>query len=132
MTLPTYTETERQHTGEFIVSEANGHRSRENVTVTVAASTRLQAGHVLGKLTATGKYVPYDNAGGDGSESAAGVLYAEIDNTGSVAPADFEAVAVVRDAEVRKGDLQWESALVDADKDAAYVDMAALGVIARD
>jgi hypothetical protein len=132
MSLPTFSETERQHTGEFILSEANGHRSRENVTVTVPTATRLQAGYVLAKLTATGKYVPYDNSGGDGSESAAGVLYAELDNTDGVAPVDFDAVAVVRDAEVRKGDLQWADGLVDADETAAYVDLAALGVIARD
>jgi hypothetical protein len=124
--------TERQHTGEFLLSEGNGGISRATVTVTVAASTRLQAGHVLGKLTATGKYVPYDNVGADGSETAAGVLYDELDNTESLAPADFTGVAVVRLAEVRKGDLQWESGLVDADKAAAYVDLATAFVIARD
>lgn len=123
--------TERKHTGEFIISEANGQRSRDAVTVTVANATTLEAGMVLGKLTATGKYVPYDNSGSDGSESAAGVLYGELVNDG-VAPADFDGVVVNSDAEIRKADLQWASGLVDADKDAAYVDLAAVGIKARD
>lgn len=123
--------TEGQHTGEFILSEANGHRSRENKTVTVAANTTLEAGHVLAKLTATGKYVPYDNSGGDGSESAAGVLYGKLVND-TAAPVDMDGVVLVRDCEVRTDDLQYESALVQADWDAAVADLLALGVICRD
>ena len=38
---------EGQHTGEFIVSEANGSLSRE--TVTIGSGGALQAGHVLGR-----------------------------------------------------------------------------------
>ena len=50
----------------------------------------------------------------------------------NVAPADFSAAVHVRDCEVRKGSLVWESGLVDNDKDAAYVDLAVEHVIARD
>lgn len=124
--------TEGQYTGEFILTELPGRLSRDNVTVTVAAATKLSAGHVLGKLSATGKFVPYDNAGTDGSESAAAILYSECDNSAGQAPADFDAVIVDWTAEVRKGDLQWESSLVDADKTAAYADLKALGIKARD
>lgn len=42
---------EGQHPGEFLVSEANGYRSR--ATVTIASGQDLKAGHVLGKLSAT-------------------------------------------------------------------------------
>lgn len=124
------TKTEGQHTGEFVVSESPGHISRDAVTVTVAAATTLAAGTVLGRLTATGKYVPYDNVGSDGSESAYGVLYGELVNSG-VAPADFDGVVINQDAEVREADLQWASGLVDADKDAAAVDLAARGIKVR-
>ena len=86
--------TERQHTGEFIVDEPSTKISRQKVTVTVAASTRLQPGHVLAKLSASGKYVEYDNSGSDGSEAAAGVLYGELDNSAGGAPADFTGVVV--------------------------------------
>lgn len=123
--------TERQHTGEFILAEPEQLISRENATVTVAAATRLQPGHVLAKLSATGKYVPYDNSGTDGSEGAAGILYGEVDNLEGDAPADFTAVVIARLAVVRKTDLQWESG-VDADgKTAAYADLASAMVIAR-
>lgn len=39
--------TEGKHTGEFILSEAQGSRSRENVTV--LSGENLKAGHVLGR-----------------------------------------------------------------------------------
>jgi hypothetical protein len=124
--------TEGQYPGEFILSEAPGTLSRETVTVTAPASTKLQPGHVLGKLTATGKYVPYDNAGSDGSEDAAAILYTECDNSEVEEAADFEAVVVVRAAEVRKAALQWNAGMVSGDKTAAYTDLAASHVIARD
>lgn len=125
------TKTEGQHTGEFLVSESPGHISRQQVTVTVAAETTLAAGTVLGRLTATGKYVPYDNSGSDGSETAYGVLYGEIENEG-LAPADFDGVVVNFGAEVKKSALQWAAGLVDADKDAAYVDFLERGIKALD
>jgi hypothetical protein len=122
--------TEGKHTGEFILSEANGNRSRDNVTVTVPSNTTLSPGHVLAKLSATGKYVEYDNSGSDGSEAAAGVLYGELVNdTG--APVDMDGVVVNQDAEVRSDDLVWKTGLVDADKDAGKADLLALGIKAR-
>lgn len=124
--------TEGQYPGEFILSEAPGTLSRETVTVTAPASTKLQPGHVMAKLTATGKYVEYDNAGSDGSEEAAGILFTECDNSDDETTTDFTAVVVVRAAEVRKSDLQWKSGLVDNDKTAAYTDLAASHLIARD
>lgn len=124
------TKSEGQHEGEFVVSESPGTISRDEVTVTVAASTTLAPGTVLGKLTATGKYVPYDNAGSDGSEVAYGVLYGELVNSAG-APADFQATVVNWGAELRAADLQWASGLVDADKTAAYADLAARGIKVR-
>lgn len=41
------TKTQGQQTGEFIVSEANGKRSREKITV--LSGENLKAGHVLGR-----------------------------------------------------------------------------------
>lgn len=125
--------TERQHAGEFILAEFDPQVTREKVTLTVAAATRLQAGHVLAVLSATGKYVEYDNAGSDGSESAAAILYDEIDNTDGGSPADFEAVVLRRGpAAIRKGDLKWNSGVDASGKTAAYTDLAALFIIARD
>lgn len=124
--------TETQHTGEFILAEPEPKISRQNVTVTVAAGEKLQPGHVMAKLSSGGKYVEYDNAGTDGTEAAAGVLYNECDNTEGGAPADFSAVVVTRLAAVRKSDLKWASGVDSTGKTAAYADMAASLLIAQD
>jgi head decoration protein D len=124
--------TEGQHTGEFILSESPGTISRDQVTVTVPTGRILAAGHVLALLSATGKYVPYDNSGSDGSEAARGILYSELDNAAGLSGTDITGVVVNFAAEVRKADLQWESGVDAAGKTAAYADLAAFGVKARD
>ena len=60
--------TEGRYAGEFVVSEGNGKISRE--TITVLSGQTLQAGRVLGKVTASGKYKALDPAAVDGSEAA--------------------------------------------------------------
>lgn len=124
--------TEGKHTGGFILSEADGRRSRDEVTVTVPVATTYSPGLVLGKLTATGLYVPYDNAGSDGEEAAAGILYGELVNADATYPADMQATIINQDAEVRKADLQWDAGQDDAAKTAAYADLLALGIKVRD
>jgi len=124
------TKTEGRHTAEFLISEANGFRSRDEVTVTVPASTTLAAGFVLAQLSVSGNYVPYDNAGSDGSEEAAGVLLEELVNDDD-APADIEGTVINGDAEVRESDLEWTDGLTDNDKAAALVDLRAVGIKAR-
>lgn len=121
--------TEGKHTGEFLVSEANGTLSRDKATVTVAATTTLPAGLVLGRITATGKYVPYDNGAVDGSEVASAVLYGELRNEG-VAPADFIGTIINFGAEVRLADLEWNGQL-QAAIDAGVVDLALRFIKAR-
>jgi hypothetical protein len=116
--------TEGRHAGEFIVSEANGSRSREHITV-VSGQT-LAAGDVVGKITATSKYAIYNNAAADGSETAAGVLYAAVD----ASTADVAGVLVARDAEVNASELGWNSQAQGA-IDAGTVDLLAVGIISR-
>lgn len=110
---------EGRHTGEHLLSEANGTRSREKVTVT-QTGTAMPAGTVLAKLTATGKYVAYDDVGTDGSEVAAGVLYGNL----AAATGDVKAVVHVRDCEVNLACLTGHNANATAD-------LAALGIIVR-
>lgn len=117
---------EGKRAGEFLISEANGSLSRASITVASGAGI-LKPGTVLAKLTATGKYVAYDNVGSDGSEIAAAVLYAGVDATS----ADVAAVGIVRLAEVDANDLEWAAGLLTADKTAAYADLAVSHVIAR-
>lgn len=111
--------TEARLTGEHLVSEASGTRSREEITIAAAAGAMV-AGTVLGKITASGKYVAYSNAAADGSEVAAGVLYSAVPDL----TADQKAVAHVRDCEVAKIRLTGLDTPGEAD-------LKALGVIAR-
>jgi hypothetical protein len=111
--------TEGKHTAEFILSEGNGSISREEVTIAAAAGA-LAAGTVVGKITASGKYVAYSNAAADGSEVAAGVLYRAVPD----AAADQGAVIIARSAEVVGAELTG----LDA---AGTADLAALGIIVR-
>ncbi len=123
--------TEGIHPADFIATESPGYISRDTVVVTVPASTALSAGFVLAKLAATGRYVPYDNAGSDGSEVAAAILFAGLENS-ALAPADIKGVVLNFGCEVRKADLVWDSGVNDAGKLAAYADLAVNGVKARD
>lgn len=118
---------EGKYPGEFIVQESPGTISRDEVTVTVPANTTLNPGAVLGQISASGKYVPFDDASSDGREDAAGILYSELVNdTGGAV--DKTGVIVNWSAEVRSADLEWEEGV---DEDKGLADLAALGVKAR-
>ena len=107
------------YAGEFLLSEANGSLSREEVTISSAAGAMI-AGTVVSKLDADGKYVEYDNVGTDGSQVAAGILYAPVANSAS----DQKGIIIARHAEV------IESKLTGINAD-AKVDLAALQIIVR-
>ncbi len=66
--------TESVYTGEFLVSEGNNSISREQVSF--AASLIMLPGTVVGKASADGVYSPLDPSAADGTENAAGILYA--------------------------------------------------------
>lgn len=122
------TKTETVHDGEFLISEAPGTLSRDEVTVTVPASTTFKSGTVLSALASNNKHVLYDNAGTDGTESAAAILYNELVNA-TGAPVDMQATVINRFAEVRLADLTWDD--YDNDGAAGLVDLLALGIKAR-
>lgn len=74
-------------------------------SITVASgSSVLVGGTIMSKFTAGGgqmlKYVPYDNSGSDGSETAFGILYNRVDPTSG----DVLASLMVR-GDVRSGSL---------------------------
>lgn len=83
-------------TGEFLISEAPGDRSRSTVTVTVTGNTALPSGTVLGKITATGKFIKYSDAAADGSQTAVGVLLNALPGVNG----DYQAVIFDDDCEV--------------------------------
>lgn len=115
---------EGRHAGEFLMSEAPGQRSRENVTI--ASGQDLPAGAVLGKLTSGGKYVEYNNGLSDGSQTAVGVLISPCDASAG----DVEAAIIARDAEVNGDCLEWGSESA-TDITAGVVDLLAAGIVVR-
>lgn len=109
---------------EFLLSEAEGGmRSRDQATVTVAGGVALPSGTVLGKVTATGKLIKYDNAASDGSQQAVGVLGTPLAGVNG----DYQALVFTRDCEVIGNRLNGGSG-VDAPGKA---DLLAIGVIVR-
>lgn len=115
--------TQSIQVGEFLLSEASGERSREQVTVTVAGSVALPSGTVLGKITATGKYIKYLNGAVDGSQTAAAILL----NPLAAVNGDYKCAVFVRDCEVSGAMLNGGSG-VDAP---GAVELVAAGVIVR-
>lgn len=106
---------------EFLISEATGQRARDSATVTVAGSTALPSGTVLGRITATGKLVAYNDAGtDDGRRTAVAILGTALPGTNG----DYKAQVFTRDCEV------WASMLTGLDAN-GRADLAAVGIIVR-
>lgn len=106
------------HAGEFLLSEGPGTISRE--AISVAAGPALVAGQVLGLVTATGEFAPYDSTAEDGSENAACILFASLGESDVVR----RGRAVVRLAEVS------EACLTGLDPDAEKT-LATRSIIVR-
>ena len=124
------TKTEPLHTAGFIVSEANGFRSRE--VKTVVSGQNLKAGEVVqldanDKLTAADGIFNSDDTVVD--TPVVGIMYRAIDATaGDVA----DAVYIARDAEVNDADIVYpEEASPGGIKDAAVASLLLLGIVTR-
>lgn len=117
--------TEGRHPAEYILSEANGYRSRE--VGTLLTGNKLTPGTVLGRITASGKLTVLTPGASDGSQTAAGVLYDNVDATAADKPAVYHA----RDAEVNGLALTWPAGISAPNKTAAITALAALGIIVR-
>ena len=75
-----------------------------------------------------GKAVAWDPTTFDGRHRVAGILFDAVD----ASAADKTGVAVTTQAIVRKAALSWGAAISAAEKDSAYKEMLALGILARD
>lgn len=121
--------TETAHNGEFIMSEANFQRSRENGVA--AAGYVMPAGTPLGKITSGGQLKPVDNDAGDGSQTCVGILINSIDTSSTGQNAAVAVAYIARHAEVNGKCLQWAATEDAADIAANIVDLVALGIIVR-
>ncbi|OLY76445.1 hypothetical protein AU074_18300 [Pseudomonas sp. ATCC PTA-122608] len=64
---------ESMHAGEFLLSEGAGNISRE--AINVAAGAALEPGQILGLVTLTSEFAPYQSTAEDGTENAIAILY---------------------------------------------------------
>lgn len=123
--------TEGRHAAEFILSEANGHRSRENGIV--ASGEDLAAGQVV--QFDTGKLVAFDGATNSAGEllvEAAGILIAPVDASTTGTNADTPAAYIARDAEVNDHLLTFPEETSGGNEHAnAVASLALLGIVVR-
>ena len=117
--------TEQAVLSDGVKWEQDGDYSREQITVGAGADLTVLT--VLGKVTASGKYVQLDPAASDGSESAAGILEADC----AAAAADTAGAAIVRDALIAADSLVWPASITAPQKTTALTELAALGIHGR-
>lgn len=110
----------------FIIAEANGRLSREQIVLGITA-VAVPSGTVLGKVTATGAYVPLAPAAGDGSQNAAAILFERRE----ISAATQRAVGFVRNGEVNGRKLVYLNTVTGGQQAAAEAALAANGVLVR-
>ena len=116
--------SEANTAGDVILFEEDKRFSRE--TVTIAAGADLTPGAVLGKITASGKYMLSAPAAVDGSQTPVAVLVRDAD----AATVDAVSVALLRPAKVSRSALVFDSTINDATKRQTAVDaLAAVGIL---
>lgn len=115
-----------RRTAHYLVSEANGFRSRETGLI-AAGSGKLDPGAVLGRVTASKKLVPFNPAATDGSQNAVAILYEGCDAT----TVDVRRTYTARHSEIQAAVLVWANGITDSQKTAALAQLAAFGIAAR-
>ncbi|MDO3434338.1 head decoration protein [Rhizobium sp. CBN3] len=122
------TATEKPRNLGFILTELPRTLSRDVVTI-LSGSGKLDAGTVLAKITASGKYVPAVDAAADGSQTAIAVLAYGVDATSADVP---DTVVIANDAEVKDPMLIFHSSVSDATKRTAKLtQLRAVNIKAR-
>ncbi len=116
--------TERQHTGEFLVSEANGSLSRETGTLAQRSAAYVD-GTVLSK---SGNLLIACEADTDGVTDVVGILYGYVDASGG----NTECVYIDRLAEVKDELLTYpDESTAGGEKAAAVAGLLALNIKTR-
>jgi len=118
--------TEPNNLKDFLVWEEERGYSRDEVTI--LSGENLAVGEVVGKVTASGKYVAYNQDGADGSQTAAGIVIADYDASNG----DVQGVIIARDAIITTSNLVWPADIEAAEITTALAALAALGIIVRE
>ena len=117
--------TETTHAGDFLISYGNGNISFEEVTL--ISGQDLDAGTVLGKITASAKYTRHDEDASDGSQTAVAILLAATNATAG----DTQCTIIARDAEVNGAQLIWADSSPTPDQVAGAADLLTKGIVVR-
>jgi hypothetical protein len=119
--------TEGKHAGGFLVWEVLRDYTRETVTIASGAG-KLEPGTVLGKITTGGKYTVLTPGTSNGSQNAAGILWAGVD----ASDADAPGVVILRGpAIINRHEIIWPEGATEAQITAATTALAALGISLR-
>lgn len=122
---------EGRHAAEFILSEANGQRSRENGTV--ASGQKLAAGEVV--MLSSGKLVAHDgtlDSHGDVVTAAAGIMIYPVDASATGTNTNTPAAYLARDAEVNGELLTFpDESTAGGEEAAVKASLKTLGIIVR-
>lgn len=125
MTTP---KTETGHAAGFILSEAAGQRSRENVTF--EGGNTLLAGQVVSTHESgsdAGIYTPFDQDVAT-TDVAQGISINDVEENAT----STQTIAIIRrDAEVNGDELVWPDDITDNEKATAIAELATLGIIVR-
>ena len=117
---------QRQRINDVLLTEMPGTLSRELALVIVPARSVLEPGTVLGRVTGTRQWAPYDDRHTDGTETARGVLADPLENPSAVPRARSASVLTCL-VQVRAEALIW-AARVDRVKGASDLAAARIGV----
>ena len=119
--------TEGKHTGGFLIWEVLRDYTRETITLASGAG-KLAPGTVLGRITTGGKYTLLTPGATNGSQNAAGILWADVDATDADAPG----VVILRGPAIaNRHELVWPDGATEAQITTATTALAALGIILR-
>ena len=119
-------QAEPNYLGDWLKFEEDNNYSRDKVTV--ASGQNLEAGTVVGVITASGKVTQLAPGASDGSQNAAGVLLNAVDaSTG-----DKPGVIIARHAVCSDKGLVWPASITGPQKATAISQLKALGVLVRE
>lgn len=94
------------------------------IPIVLISGENLSRGHVLGKITASGKYTGYDNDLTDGAETAVAILAQDTD----ASAADEKTIAYVH-GEFQDAGLSWDDETND--KTAGLAELYAAGIFVK-
>lgn len=107
----------------FLKWEVDSNYSRDDVVIAATAGV-ITEGTVLGKVTASGKYMPLNPTATDGTQIACAIALGETDAT----LADAVIAAVTRMALISEKYLSFPATITAAQKTKALADLLAVGL----